>query len=29
LQEDAVLECDYIFNKLANYKPDYWIQYMN
>lgn len=23
LQEDAVLECDYFFNKMANYKPDY------
>ena len=23
LQEDAVLECDYFFNKLATYKPDY------
>lgn len=23
LPEDAVLECDYMFNKLASYKPDY------
>ena len=23
LEEDAVLECDYFFNKLASYKPDY------
>ena len=23
LPEDAVLECDYFFNKLASYKPDY------
>ena len=23
LEEDAVLECDYFFNKMANYKPDY------
>ena len=23
LQEDAVLECDYFYNKLASYKHDY------
>ena len=23
LEEDSVLECDYFFNKLASYKPDY------